>query len=135
MTTSIYTIVNTFTTTVTSTDDHVTPTSITANDVSGEMTSLISPSSNAAGIFCTFLPNANLSKAELADILGEIVVKLTVNKRNLSSAMRKKSSAPDYRITSRTLGCFAGVMIFLPILLLFVVDLPGVVSHIRILHQ
>ncbi len=64
-------------------------------------------------------------------ILESIVSELTVEKTDLSQTIRKKISAPDPRVSSKSIGAIAVCVIFLPFVGIFLVDMPGIIRDMR----
>ncbi|XP_041377433.1 flocculation protein FLO11-like [Gigantopelta aegis] len=111
----------------------MTPTPVIA--VFPDMTSSVNQTHNTHDIFCTSLSRANLSQAELTDILQRIVNKLRLDTKKLSATIRKKTSAPDHRRSSTSIGYMAGIFMSLPFLLLVIADVPAIVRDIRNIFQ
>jgi hypothetical protein len=73
----------------------------------------------------------NITDAELEQKLTEIKKKLTVNKTSLSSTVRKKTSAPDGRISSVSMGAVGVGVIVLISMAIVAADLCYFISFLR----
>ncbi|XP_052243534.1 uncharacterized protein LOC127853237 [Dreissena polymorpha] len=77
----------------------------------------------------------NYTAEELEQIVAAIQEKLMVNKEELSSSIRKLTSAPDYRVEATVVG--SGAIVFLAgvLVCIFLLDVTTIVAHLRQLRD
>lgn len=61
----------------------------------------------------------------MKDELAELKTILTIDKSNISAAIRRKTSAPDYRISASVLGCFGITLLVISLSLIVYADCTG----------
>ncbi|VDI69911.1 Hypothetical predicted protein [Mytilus galloprovincialis] len=64
-------------------------------------------------------------KEMMNDELAELKTNLTIDKSNISAAIRRKTSAPDYRTSSSGLGCFGITLLVISLSLIVYADCTG----------
>ena len=74
------------------------------------------------------IPDTNLTRAELTEVLEGIVRHLSVKTEDLSSVKRSKISAPDERASSTAMGYFSLTFIGVALGTVLLLDLSKLVS-------
>ncbi|XP_071090778.1 uncharacterized protein [Haliotis cracherodii] len=116
--------------------------------MTSELTSVISPES-ASSILSSDLQTAipgpvldqtticrtynltNLGEDELNALLASIVKELTIETKNLSKTVRKKTSAQDSRPLSQSIGYSALSLIILPFVVVILMDVPIIIKDVQ----
>ena len=69
-------------------------------------------------------PAFNLSSQEVDEAVSAIVSELIIDERSTSRSKARYTSAPDHRVSSRTMGGLAMGFIFIVMLLILAMDAP-----------
>ncbi|XP_067657994.1 uncharacterized protein [Haliotis asinina] len=72
-----------------------------------------------------------LGEEELTVLLASIVEELTVETKNLSKTVRKRTSAPDARPSSQSIGYSALSLIVIPFVLVILMDVPAIKKDLQ----
>eukprot|EP00106_Octopus_bimaculoides_P004715 XP_014772157.1 PREDICTED: uncharacterized protein LOC106870548 [Octopus bimaculoides] len=92
-------------------------------------TNRVEPTTQPDMCLCKCVIPVNRTKEEEETYLQELTKELSIPKKNMSSYIRKKTSAPDHRISAQAAGYIGVVFIILPFLLIIAGDLAKLVIY------
>lgn len=100
-----------------------------------DLTSPLAPSFSSECTCQCFGPTTSLSEEESKSKMSKLREELTIPKKDLSSTIRKKTSAPDYRVSATSIG-LVGVGIMCVVFgTIIVMDIGVMASHLGILYR